>query len=210
MDGCSMGIESHFASTLIAKILRKAADGISYKVFIEKTVKSESEYLKEVMNELFRNLQSVKNQLRLEKTEVLSTLILAIINYKNKTAQILTIGDGLICKNGTYIEYEQDDKPDYLGYHLNEDFETWYQSQTQRLSFNNLTDLSISTDGIFTFKKFDNKTYENITNQELRNLLLKDEKWKDQEQMLHKKLINIEQRFGLKPSDDLSILRVIL
>ena len=34
MDGCSMGKESHFASTLIGKLLRKISKGISFKEFI--------------------------------------------------------------------------------------------------------------------------------------------------------------------------------
>ena len=39
MDGCSMGKESHFASTLIAKLLRKIGKEISFKEFVERTKK---------------------------------------------------------------------------------------------------------------------------------------------------------------------------
>lgn len=39
MDGCSMGKESHFASTLIAKLLRKIGKEISFRDFAEKTKK---------------------------------------------------------------------------------------------------------------------------------------------------------------------------
>ena len=53
----------------------------------------------------------------------LSTLIIGIVDTTQSTAEFLTIGDGLICKDGELIEYEQDDKPDYLGYHLADDFE---------------------------------------------------------------------------------------
>ena len=38
MDGCSMGIESHFASTLIAKILKKLALEFYYLEFAKKHI----------------------------------------------------------------------------------------------------------------------------------------------------------------------------
>jgi len=53
MDGCSMGKESHFASTLIAKLIRKIGKEIEYKAFIEKTKTPISKLLKEVLNQLF-------------------------------------------------------------------------------------------------------------------------------------------------------------
>ena len=209
MDGCSMGTESHFASTLIAKILRKIAKELSFKAFIKKEEKSLSVYLKEIVKKLFEELRDIKNRLLLEREEVLSTLILGILNHKNREAELFTVGDGLICWNGLYTEYEQNDKPDYLGYHLNEDFEAWFNVQKQKLSLDNVQDLSISTDGIFTFKEFDNKAYPTILEEEIIELLMVDKKWCEQENMLPKKVRKIEQHFGLKPSDDLSILRII-
>lgn len=37
LDGCTMGKESHFASTLLVKLLRKIGKEISYRKFIEGT-----------------------------------------------------------------------------------------------------------------------------------------------------------------------------
>jgi hypothetical protein len=37
--------------------------------------------------------------------------------------QVMVIGDGLVSIDGQLTEYEQDNRPDYLGYHLGEDFE---------------------------------------------------------------------------------------
>ena len=210
MDGCSMGEESHFASTLIAKVLRKIGKEISFKEFIKKEEKSVKELLKETLGLLFGELKEIKNRLLLEREEMLSTLILGILNHERREAEIIAIGDGLICDNGRYIEYEQDNQPDYLGYHLSEDFEHWFQLQQQKLSLKNIEDLSLSTDGIFTFKKFDNKHYRSIEENELLDLMLIDRQWSSQENMLKKKLVKIEQEFGLKPSDDLSILRIII
>lgn len=209
MDGCSMGMESHFASTLIAKILRKTAKEISFRTFAEKTENTLSQDLRQVTQALFDELKFVKSRWMLESTEILSTLMLAIVDQQEKAAEILTVGDGLICCNGKYTEYEQDDKPDYLGYHLAEKFDDWFDAQTQQLVVENIYDLSIATDGIFTFKNFDNYDYESINDNELIDFLLIDKPEEYKKNMLHKKLLHIEKRWGLKPSDDLSIIRMI-
>jgi len=47
-----------------------------------------------------------------------------------------------------------------LGYHLTENFEEFYKNQHQKLSISNFEDLSISTDGIFTFKNLENQNHQ--------------------------------------------------
>jgi hypothetical protein len=145
----------------------------------------------------------------LDKYELLSTLIVGIVDKKAQKAEIIAIGDGLISCNGVLTEYEQDNKPDYLGYHLNEDFEVWYTAQTQRLSLENINDLSITTDGIFTFKTFDNRLCPPISDDKIVDFLLQDNSEKS-ETMFLKKMIFLEKEHGLKPSDDLTIIRLIL
>lgn len=208
MDGCSMGKESHFASTLISKILRKSSKEIAYKGFAEKTERKIDSYLREVIEQLFKDLRRIRHELHLETEEVLSTLILGILDLEKREVEIMTIGDGLICCNGVLYEYEQGDKPDYLGYHLTEDFEAWYEKQKQRLSFKNVKDISLSTDGIFTFKNFDDKEYQAISDQQIVEYLLIDDMWQENDMMLKKKVLEIEYKNGLKPSDDLTIVRV--
>ena len=208
MDGYSMGKESHFASTLIAKLLRKIGKEISFRAFVEKTKRKLDEELQEIMKQLFQELMQLKHQLHLEKTELLSTLMIGVLDKGSKDIEFLTVGDGLICYDGKRIEYEQDDKPDYLGYHLGEEFDTWYENQFQRLSLKNVTDWSIATDGIFTFKNFDGQRYEPISETEIVEYFLIDENWMLQETMLKKKLLHIENTYGLQPSDDLTIIRI--
>ena len=210
MDGCSMGKESHFASTLIAKLIRKIGKEIGYKAFIEKTKAPLNNLLKEILNQLFLDLIQLKSQLHLQEEEILSTLIIGIIDEHENEVLILTIGDGLVCANGNLFEYEQDDKPDYLGYHLKEEFNQWYNNQSQLLDLKNVKDLSISTDGIFTFKNFDGKEYPNISEENIIESLLIDSNWKHQENRLAKKVLEIKNKFGLIPSDDLTILRFLL
>ena len=207
-DGCSAGKESHFASTLLVKIIRKIAKEIGYRDFVERRNKTIAEYLEEVMRRLFQDFGDLKNRLHLETEEVLSTLLLGVIDKQKQAAEIIVISDGLVCCNENFYEFEQDDKPDYLGYHLTENFDDWFKCQSQKLSFTNIKDLSISTDGIFTFRNFDGEKYEDITEQETIIYLLLNQDFTDNEKMLHKKTAEIATDFGLKPSDDLSIIRI--
>lgn len=209
MDGCSMGQESHFASTLTGKLLRKIAKEIYFKSFIEKDDLPLADLLKNILRQLFSELKRLQHQLMLGRNELLSTLIISVIETEQRKAEILTIGDGLICYNGQMIEYDQDNVPDYLGYHLDQDFEDWFSEQEQRLSLENIIDLSISTDGIFSFEAFNNKRYPEIDSNYLIYSMLIEQGSIDSDRMLQNKLSTIEETYGLKPYDDLTILRVI-
>lgn len=133
-----------------------------------------------------------------------------VVDTKSRKGECLTVGDGLVYHNGIVTEYEQDNRPDYLGYHLAEDFDTWFGQQKQRLSLSDIEHLSISTDGIFTFQKFDNKLYQTPKNLDIVDFLLNDFKDSDNNNMLRNKVIHIEKEWGLKPTDDLGIIRIFL
>lgn len=208
MDGCSMGTDSHLTSTLTGKILRKISYGHSYKEFISKESPSLIQLQESVMRQLFSELHAIKNTLLLEREELLNTLVIGIIDVENRDGEFLCIGDGLICINGQHFEFEQNDQPDYLGYHLEEDFERWMENQQQKISAESITDFSLSTDGIFTFKKFDDGIYGPPDS--IVDYLLVDSTGSATEMMLHKKVFDIESEWGLKPTDDLAIIRGIL
>lgn len=97
--------------------------------------------------------------------------------------------------------------PDYLAYHLNENFEHWYSLQ-KTISFHNFKDISICTDGIFTFSNFDNQKYPKIDFY-ICEYLLKDYENHNNAEMLKKKVRYIERIYGLAPTDDLGIIRII-
>ena len=207
MDGCTMATESYFASTLIGKILRKIAKEVSYKSFVDKKEISIEKLLKEIVDQLFNELRNLKNILFLEKEELLSTLLIGVVEIKNQSGEFLAIGDGMFCIDGKVTEFEQDNKPDYFGYHLDENFEKWYASQNQRISAKQIQDLSICTDGIFTFQRFDNQEYQSADN--VIDFLLNDNEGFENQNMLKKKVSEIEKNWGLKPTDDLGIIRII-
>lgn len=208
MDGCSTAMESQFASTLFGKILRKICIEKGYKELYEPDKNSDPEEdLKAVLKDLFKELTTVKNHLMLDEKELLTTLIILLYDTKNDEGIIICIGDGSVCINGKTIEFERDNKPDYLTYHLKEDFEEFYFNQTQKIRFSKLEDVSIATDGISSFipiKKTDHNEKINPA-----DYLLYDKSNFDSEEMLSLKLKKLEHHYGMKPTDDLAIIRII-
>jgi hypothetical protein len=209
IDGCTMGKESHFAATLAGKLLRKIAKEMYYQAFIAKQEKPLPEMLKEVTQQLFAQLKEVKNFLALEREELLSTLLLGIVDTKAKNAEILCIGDGLVVCNGIFTEFEQENKPDYMGYHLDENFETWYSSQNQFISLSQIQDLSIATDGIFSFSPFKTSYLPSMNESEIAHFLLINIENSENENMLKRKVKDLAENYGLLPTDDLTIIRLI-
>lgn len=94
-----------------------------------------------------------------------------------------------------------------MGFHLSEDFEKLYDSLEQKIKFNKISDISIAKDGIFTFEKVKPaKSNEDI---DTIDFLTIENTNKDQDEMLTLKLKKLEHTYGLVPTDDLSIIRII-
>lgn len=209
LDGCTMGTESVFASILTGKLLRKVTKKHYYQEFLSPSSHSLESELKQIIKELFSELRLAKNQLDLEVNEMLSTLIIGVIDTSKLEAELLAIGDGLIYCDGELIEYEQDDKPDYLGYHLDEDFENWYQKQIQRVSRRNFENLSICTDGVFTFKNL-KKPEKQMNDQKIIDYLLEDSSYSESETMLERKVRFLKESKSHVVTDDIAIIRVMI
>lgn len=208
LDGCTMGKESVFAAHLYGKILRHIAKKAYYKDFVIRKSETLSNILKQIVAELFVETKEIKRLLDLEINELLSTLIIGIIDTNTSQAEFITVGDGLIYIDNKSYDYEQADKPDYLAYHLNDDFERWYSNQNQRLSIPQFSDLSISTDGIFTFKTFDSKVKQK-SEQEIIAYLLNDLEYNAFDNFLDRKINHLKQEESHYVTDDLAIIRVI-
>lgn len=208
LDGCTMGTESVFASILFGKILRSIAKKKFYEEFVTNNSTQLKDKLKDVFKTLINEIKLIKNQLGLETNELLSTVIIGIVETKESKAELLTIGDGLICKDGELIEYEQDDKPDYLGYHLAEDFDNWFGSQEQKISISDFKDLSICTDGIFTFKNLEDKSKQKPENEIIEYLLI-DNEGAEFDNFLDRKIRALKDKWNHLVTDDLAIIRII-
>lgn len=210
MDGCTMGIDSYFASTLVGKILRKIAKTKGYMElygFDNIAVDIET-MLKSIMKELFSELNITRQQLLLDTKELLTTLIILLVDKKSNIGSVMVIGDGLISINGQVTEFDQDNKPDYIGFHLSENFETWYANQTQKVTFNSISDISIATDGIAMFEKLNDIHVEETIDP--IDFLIHDKSGTNNEDMLELKLKRLQHVFGFKPTDDLALIRLIV
>ncbi|HBV16088.1 protein phosphatase 2C domain-containing protein [Chryseobacterium carnipullorum] len=208
MDGCSTAMDSHFASTLIRKILRKIAIEKGYKDLYENNAtRTLDDHLKEIVQNLFKEMTFVKNHLMLDEKELLSTLIILLYDMNENKGVVLSIGDGVICINGEIKEFDRDNKPDYLAYHLHENFEDWYDGLQQKIFFDHLKDVSIATDGILSFTKIKKTdTEEKI---DIPQYLMTERSFIDTDEMLNRKLKKLEHYYGLKPTDDLAMIRMI-
>ncbi len=207
LDGCTMGKESVFASILFGKILRTIAKKKFYEEFVVHAPMDLKGKLKEVIRLLIDEVRLLKNQLGLETNELLSTLIIGIINTKESKAEFLTIGDGLICKDGELIEYEQGDKPDYFGYHLADDFEVWFTALQQTVTISSFKDISICTDGIFSFKSLED-TSKQKSEYEIIDYLLIDDEGATFDNFLDRKIRALRDKWNHLVTDDLAIIRV--
>lgn len=208
MDGCSTAMDSHFASTLTGKILRKTAIEKGYQELYEKSCpKDLEEELKEIVENLFNELVSTKNRLMLDEKELLTTVTILLYDIKNDKGIILSVGDGVINVNGKITEFDRDNKPDYMAYHLHENYDTWYARQNQKVFFDKLKDVSIATDGILTFSPI--KITDHDEKIDPVKYLITDSSQDETEEMLNKKLKKLEHHYGLKPTDDLALIRLI-
>lgn len=207
LDGCTMGTESVFASILFGKVLRNIAKKKFYEEFVTHNSIQLKDKLKEVVKSLINETKLIKNRLGLETNELLSTLIIGIIDIEESKAEFLTIGDGLICIDGELFEYEQNNKPDYLGYHLADDFEIWFDNQKQKLSVSGFKDLSICTDGIFTFKNLEDRSKQKSEN-EIIEYLLMDNDWAEFDNFLDRKIRVLKDKWNHLVTDDLAIIRI--
>ncbi|RAJ08463.1 hypothetical protein LX64_01115 [Chitinophaga skermanii] len=208
MDGCSMGTDSYFVATLTGKLLRKIAWEQYCKSFAEQAAYDPPFLLDFTAKVLFQSLKTTVQTLQLKREETLHTLILGIIDEHTKNAAFLCIGDGLICVNGQFHEFDHDNRPDYLGYHLHENVDHYIDNHPQKIFIEQLQDASISTDGIYSFRPYSNKRFPNPPN--LLHYLLTDRQLVDTNNMLDRKVKDIHAEWGLAPFDDLGIIRVTL
>jgi len=81
MDGLFMGIDSYFVSTLVGQIIRKVCLQFDYIEFHKKDPEKLGieEYLKAIVKDCLKNSGN-GNQLMLEKRELLTTLVILLID----------------------------------------------------------------------------------------------------------------------------------
>lgn len=207
LDGCSSGEDSHFASALMGKLLKKIGKGISQEenlLFESPPLTAEKIAIK-VLKKLFWELRDVRKQLGLTNAEILSTLVLLVYDENKKQAYIIAIGDGMIAIDGEVHEIDQDNMPDYMAYHLNHSFDQWQQKQEHIFRIDNPKEIGISTDGIDTFRTHKTDNPEGFSP---IDFLLLDNTLENTQNMLNRKVNILQTKYGYLPADDISIIRV--
>ncbi|MFK7799440.1 MAG: protein phosphatase 2C domain-containing protein [Aureispira sp.] len=204
LDGCSAGTDSHFAATLLGKIISKVSRQAPYWGMQDRKLelsRTNSKILgTHFVKAVFKELCFVKQQLFLSVEELLSTCLLALYHQKQKDAWINSSGDGVFVINDECYVLDQDDKPNYMVYHCNKSPNQWLEEQTISYHFETVHNLALSTDGILSFE-------ENFKINPL-DYLLKDTRDTQYSTMLQKKCRILGLDYHLQPNDDLGIIRL--
>ncbi len=207
MDGCSSGKDSHFPSTLMGKVLQKIVQSLPN--LPQSDPENDSDLLsvpgigKHFAKSLFDDLARIYSYLLLDYTEFLSTIILLVYDQKTKDAWVLTSGDGYVSFNDEITYLDQQNRPDYLTYHLHTGFEEWFEHNVRIFHENKIERIAISTDGIGSFFNYSRMSKKN--RDPVRELLTSKIQGPDTLQHLIKSY-KVDE--GLLPYDDISIIRV--
>ncbi|MGH1339559.1 MAG: protein phosphatase 2C domain-containing protein [Aureispira sp.] len=204
LDGCSAGTDSHFAATLLGKIIHKISREVPYWGLQNSTFylsKVEITVLgKALMKALFEAFCQIKQQLFLEINELVSTCLLALYHNQRKQAWVNSSGDGVLVINEDHYVLDQADKPNYMAYHHLLSAEEWLAKQTYSALFEEVHNLALSTDGILSF--------EGAGTLDPLSYLLKENSRDQSLTLLQKKCRILERDYQLCPNDDLGIVRL--
>ncbi len=207
-DGCSTGIDSHMASALIAKVVKAEMECLALE-----PVPSLRNFLSDTIFNTMSTLRNIRNDLFLETNELLSTIVLLVIDKSSNIGEALVFGDGFVSINGQSINIEQDNAPDYLAYYLDElenivDFEAWLNDHSNRYTIEGVQDISIATDGIGSFQLAD-ASIETNGRPVPSDFLAKNDFLLHNKSMLARKLNILRTKHRLINQDDVAMIRII-
>lgn len=150
MDGSTMGTTSFFASTLVAKLLKKTCVQIAYQLDFQ--LNTPNKLGKALMKQLFAELSQARSQLFLGQDELYTTLLLTVLDKPQQKAWVLAIGDGIITVNEQCNVLDHHNQPDYVAYHLQENFDDWWANHSQIWEFEKVKNLALATDGLLAIE----------------------------------------------------------
>ena len=161
LDGCSSGVDSHFASSLFGKIFNQLfRDTVGEGKQLFETPIKEATF---IMIEFYQKLKNIKESLGLSLSELHSTIIFSVYDKELQELFVYNFGDGVIAVGGNVIElentaYDNPNAPHYfvndtLGKNLNErEFSLWLHMHYGQRSFQDVSNFMIASDGLTTFK----------------------------------------------------------
>lgn len=208
-DGCSGGIDSHFASNLMKKCFRWAFEN-NYLLKPESKIQNQNlEFLsKSLFKMAIQKLKEVCVILNLRSDEILSTVVYTVVRYVpifSPTCTYYTVvsGDGAYMVNDKLTVIDQHNEPNYIAYHLDKSFDDIWNTFTITSGYDEITNFAVMSDGIQSYKK------DFQYNNELPiQKLLKEDKLIQSEAMLPR-ICNILGNDKYYHYDDLSIVRLM-
>lgn len=207
-DGCSKGIDSHFASSLSGKILKNI---IQAKLALNHdNIQNPKEINRLILFSFFNKLNMIKEILRLHSDEMLSTMILLCYNKHTEDCHIIALGDGIVCINGKLIvinEKNQPTYPIYYSYKLDtvDALDIFLIKHENQWNFNGIEDVTISTDGL---EQWNNIKEPEAEQTEVVDFIIQDNLFDNLDVMLQRKY-NLLRMQGWQNGDDLGIIRLI-
>lgn len=150
-DGCSSGVDSHFASTMHKYKMREICKEID-----EVTSLYSDDVVKNILGELNRRIWSLDYEVN---REMLSTVVFVLIDKCNEMAHICVAGDGCyhMVRDGLdFFDSVHDENGNavwYLSTVKPSDFNDYFETYCQVESFhiNDGDEIAISSDGIESF-----------------------------------------------------------
>lgn len=154
-DGCSSGIDSHFASTMHKYCLREVIGDISYILREDDNrnfpFRDINESGKNILFLLFESIYRLDYKVN---SEMLSTVVLTVINKLTKEYFICVAGDGVykVNKEIHSIHDANSNAVWYLSSVSYSEFDKYYDSYCTKTSGKFEDEIIISSDGIESFK----------------------------------------------------------
>ncbi|MFT5916185.1 MAG: hypothetical protein ACJAWV_002830 [Flammeovirgaceae bacterium] len=201
MDGCSGGKETHFASTFISKSFRRTLKNLEMENgFARRNAES---LVQNLIESLRNNFLKIREEFHLTVNELVSTVILLVYDFTEDFAYIVSIGDGTIVIDDEIYRIEQQNMPDYLAYHLKDDFDLFF-GKLPYFKIHSPKNLAISTDGVDSFF---NKKLQACPVDVTKELLVND--LEDKKKILASKIHQFYEQHNQTAQDDLAIVRVV-
>ncbi len=201
-DGCSTGQDSYFASKLFANVLRETLN--------KNLEKLSTNTFPDVVHLYIKELVKAKQVIGLNQEETLTTALLFYYDIFSEELFVKFFGDGVVFLNTSQLETfnnDEQNQPDYLGYSLTKlikknEFNRYWQEKQEVKKVTR--DFTLSSDGIFSFRKTTNE----IPEFNIEDFIARDNFLATNPAALKRKL-NIINKKGYEHYDDFTALRVI-
>lgn len=211
LDGCSTGINSHWASQTLQYCFKLYEKSFGFNEFITTFSNGWDNDVNDILSYVATTLNKAKQVLGLEDMNLLSTIVFFVYNKNTKTLYVKFVGDGVFFykkENIWYsIENDENNIPLYLGYYCNIPEKNLFNFLETRTTYilDEVEEFAISSDGIFSFKNNkDNDEEIKITSPE--NYLIVDESFIKLKHELGKKFIGLRND-GWVIKDDLTVIK---